>query len=188
MVFAELVKTNRSYRRFDGAFEISASILHELIDLTRFVASARNQQALKYKIVNTKSDCDLLFPCLAWAGYLKDWDGPIPEERPTAYIVVCKDNTLTDNLLCDEGLAIQTILLGAVEKGLGGCIIASVRKNDVREILSLPPQYEIRYVIALGKPVEKIVVEKMEDNNIRYWRDSQHVHHVPKRSLDDLIL
>jgi len=41
----------------------------------------------------------------------------------------------------------------------------------------------------LGKPKEKIVIEPMTSaGNIKYWRDEQGVHHVPKRSLDEIII
>jgi nitroreductase len=83
----------------------------------------------------------------------------------------------------------QNILLGAVEKGLGGCIIGSVQRKKLNEILNVPEPYEIQFFIALGEPVEKVVVEEIgPDGDVKYWRDAQAVHHVPKRRLEDLIL
>ncbi|MFN8207744.1 MAG: nitroreductase family protein [Bacteroidales bacterium] len=185
----DLVLRNRSYRRFDNGFQIQHETLLELVDLARLSASGRNMQSLRYILSYTVERNELIFPCLAWAGYLKDWPGPDPHERPTAYLVMLNDTEISTNYFWDHGIAVQSILLGAVEKGLGGCIIASVKKEQLRQVLSIHEKYEIIQVIALGKPVEKVVVEPLAANgDIKYWRDSNKVHHVPKRSLRDLII
>jgi nitroreductase len=168
--------------------EISVETLKELIDLARLSPSGKNMQALRYVLSVGKERNDKIFPCLTWAAYLRDWNGPEPHERPTAYIVVTMDTQLTDYIFCDDGIAMQSILLGAVEKGLGGCIIGAVHKEKLREVLCLPEHYRILYVMALGKPVETVVIEEMQNNDIRYWRDEDRVHHVPKRRLEDLII
>ena len=188
MKLKELLLLNRSYRRFDQHHSISQHTLLELIDLARLAPSARNMQPLRYVLVNDAEVSSQIFPCLAWAGYLKEWHGPVDGERPSAYIVVTRDTTLGDNIFCDDGLAIQTILLGAVEQGLGGCIIGAVNRRKVAELLSVDDRYEILYVLALGKPVETVVLEEMQEGAIQYWRDENQHHHVPKRSLDELVL
>lgn len=185
----DLVLNNRSYRRFDSSVKIEESTLRELVDLGRLSASSYNQQALKYILSCDAHKNALIFPSLHWAAYLKDWDGPVEGERPAAYMIILGDTRLSKNFEMDHGIAAQTILLGAVEKGLGGCMIGSVRRALLRQSLSIPEEYEILLVLALGKPVEVVQVEQVgEDGNIKYWRDAQGVHHVPKRSLDDLIL
>lgn len=183
----ELLIRNRSYRRFDESIRISREQLSRWVDLTRFVASARNQQALKYHMVIEPRECDQLFPMLAWAGYLSDWPGPIEGERPVAYVVVLNDGSLTHNLFCDDGLAIQSLLLGAVEEGFGGCIIGSLRKEGIRQLFHYPETLDILYVIALGKPIEQVSMVPMKEGNIRYWRDEKQVHYVPKRSLEEIL-
>jgi nitroreductase len=129
-----------------------------------------------------------IFPTLSWAGYLSDWEGPAEGERPAAYIVILNDDSISKTYFCDHGIASLAILLTAVEKGYGGCIIASVNRDAVREALRIPEQYSIVQVIALGKPSETVVIEPVTDGDIKYWRDSQSIHHVPKRSLDDIII
>lgn len=184
-----LLERNRSYRRFDASAPLTAGQLKEWIELTRYTASARNMQPLRYTISTEKAVNDAIFPLLAWAGYLKDWAGPAEEERPAAYIVQCKENALADaHVLFDAGAAAQAILLGAVEAGYGGCIIGAVNKPKLRALLQLSEAYEILYVLALGKPAEKVVIEEAETSDIRYWRDENGVHHVPKRKPGDLIL
>jgi len=187
-MFKELVLKNRSYRRFDNSYRLTASDLTELIALARICPSSRNQQALKFKLVNEEDDCLKVFNTLAWAGYLKEWGGPAPEEHPAAYIIVAGDTRLGTRFDVDLGICSQTILLGAAEKGWGGCMIASVKKEQLSQLFSLPAELEILLVIALGKPVEEVVIEDMVDGNIKYWRDENRVHHVPKRDLNNLII
>jgi nitroreductase len=184
----ELILKNRSYRRFYQK-NIAADNLKELINLARLIPSAANMQPLKYIIANQPELNDLIFPCLAWAGYLKDWSGPKVGERPTAYIIILHDAKIKKITDIDCGIAAQSILLGAAEQGLGGCMIGSIKKAKLRKALKISPQYEILLVIALGKPKEKIVLEEVDkDVSIKYWRDKKNVHHVPKRKLDDIII
>ena len=185
----DLVLKNRSYRRFHQEVPVVMETLRELVDLARLSPSAANKQALKYRLSCEPEKNALIFPCLAWAAYLKDWLGPADGERPSAYIIILEDTEIKQAFGCDHGIVAQSILLGAVEKGLGGCMIASVRKDELRQALQIPPQYEIIMVLALGKPREKVVVEPVgPDGDIKYRRDSEGTHHVPKRDLDDLIV
>jgi nitroreductase len=185
----DLIIKNRSYRRFDESKKINQEELLELIELARLSPSAANRQPLKYFLSYSEDNNKLIFSTLAWAGYLKDWAGPSQGERPTAYIVILGDKKITDNFGVDPGIAAQSILLGANEKGLGGCILGSVSRDELRDFFNIPSQYEILYVLALGYPIEKVQLEEIgEDGNIEYWRDEEQVHHVPKRSLSHLII
>lgn len=184
----DLLQKNRSYRRFDASVKVPEETLREFVETTRYVASARNMQPLRYVLCNDEETKARLFPFLAWAGYLKDWAGPSETERPSAYIVVCEETLLADaHTLFDAGLAVQSILLCAAEKGLGGCIIGAFNKVKVRELLDIPEGYTLLYVLAIGKPVETVVIEDLKDD-IKYWRDENGVHHVPKRELNNLII
>lgn len=183
-----LVTKNRSYRRFNESKTISEQTLTELVELARLSASGRNLQPLKYLLSADKKINEIIFPHLAWAGSIKDWDGPIVGERPSAYLIQLGDLRLTKNFGQDPGITAQSILLGAVEKGLGGCMIGSIKKQDLHAALKLPDHFEITMVIALGEPVEKVVIDPIKNDDVKYWRDKDAVHHVPKRSLDDLIV
>ncbi len=188
-MIAELIKKNRSYRRFYQDVSISMETLRELVNLARLSGSAANLQPLKYILSCTPEKNALIFPHLSWAGYLKDWDGPSEGERASAYIIILGDTAISKSFRCDHGIASQSILLGAVEKGLGGCMVGTVQRDKLRKALSISERYEILLVIALGKPKETVVIDTVgPDASIKYWRDEKDVHHVPKRSLDDIIL
>lgn len=184
----ELVQKSRSIRRFYQDVAIEFGTLKELVNLARYTPSAGNLQPLKYMLSNDGDKNSLIFPCLAWAGYLQDWVGPEEGERPSAYIIMLGDNDITKSVVWDHGIAAQTIMLGATAKGLGGCIIGSIKKDELRRVLEIPPRYEILLVLALGKPKETVVIESIgSKGDIRYWRDSEGIHHVPKRLLEDIL-
>ncbi len=185
----ELIVKNRSYRRFHQEVPVERETLRELVDLGRLSASAANKQPLKYILSCEAERNALIFPCLRWAGYIKDWRGPAEGERPSAYIIVLGDTSISPAFLCDHGVAAQSIMLGATEKGLGGCILAAVQRTKLSKLLEIPEHYEILLVLALGKPKEKVTLETVgPDGDIKYWRDKDEVHHVPKRALDDIIV
>jgi len=185
----DLVRKTRSYRRFVQDSAIDAGTLRQLVNLARLSASAANLQPLKYRLFYRPEENAVIFPHLAWAGYLKDWPGPSEGQRPAAYILILGDKTISRSFGCDHGIAAQSILLGAREKGLGGCMIGSIDRPALRQALQIPTCYEILLVLALGKPGEKIVLEAATSvEAIHYWRDAEDVHHVPKRSLDEIIL
>lgn len=188
MRLKELVRRTRSYRRFYQERQINTADLSQLVELARLSASGSNKQALKFIIVNEKEKCETVFPCTAWAGYIKEWDGPAEGEKPSAYIIILGDKDISNSFGVDHGIAAQSIMIGASEKGLGGCMIASLKREKLKKDLELPGHYEVLLVLALGYPREKVVIEEVKNDNIKYWRDEDDVHHVPKRRLDDLIL
>ena len=124
-----------------------------------------------------------------WAAYLKDWAGPQPGQRPAAYIVILGDSNISKDFGVDHGIAAQSILLGAREKKLAGCMIGSINRKQIRALLDIPEHLKVLLVLAIGKPREEIVIEAVgPDGNIRYWRDERAVHHVPKRALSEIIV
>ncbi len=186
-MFKDLIRRCRSYRRFYQDYGIEEILLRELVSLARLSASAANLQPLKYMLSYQTSKNNLIFPALSWAGYLKDWPGPEKGERPSAYIIILGDKTIAKTFEYDCGIAAQSILLGAVEKGLGGCMLGAIDRDLFRKNLNIPQQYDILLVIALGKPKEKVVIEESK-GDIKYYRDKDNTHHLPKRPLDEIIL
>jgi nitroreductase len=185
----DIVAASRSYRRFDNGVSIPMRTLEELVDLARLCPSSANRQPLRFILCNAPADNEAVFACLKWAAYLKDWDGPAPSERPSAYVIVVNTARDWDTARIDLGIAAQTMLLGAVEQGFGGCMLGAIDRERLRAHLGLAPELEISLVLALGKPVEDVqVVDVPADGSIRYWRDEAGRHFVPKRPVEELIL
>lgn len=184
-----LIRKNRSTRRFKEDKAVPIGTLKWLVDLARLSPSAGNLQPLKYILSADKKKNDLIFPCLYWAGYLEDWEGPAKGQRPSAYIIILNDRQISKVPGCDNGIAAQTIMLGAAEKDISGCMIGSINRPKLASELNIPDQYEISLVLALGYADEEIVIEEVKDpNQIKYYRDPKGTHYVPKRNLDDIIL
>ncbi|MDD3845240.1 MAG: nitroreductase family protein [Syntrophorhabdaceae bacterium] len=188
MTILELVTKSRSCRRFQEKEAVSLQQLKALVELARLSPSARNLQPLRFILSRDPGSNAGIFSCLAWAGYLRDWPGPGEGERPAAYIIIVGDTSLTNDFGCDHGIAAQSILLGATEMGLGGCMLSNIQKDRLSALLKIPQQYQVLLAIALGVPKEQVVIDKVKNGDIKYWRDSDQVHHVPKRALAEIIL
>jgi len=187
MDFRELVTKSRSYRRFYEDRPIPREILTEMADCARLIPSAQNLQPLRYLIVDGE-ERETLFSHLKWAGYLTEWEGPGKGERPSAYIIILNDTDISKVVKWDHGIAAQTILLCAASHGMGGCIIGSINRDALSADLSIPAKYSIELVIALGFPKENVVIEEISSgDDIKYYRDSNANHHVPKRKLNDVL-
>jgi len=187
--FKEIVVKNRSYRRFDQSHSLTQEMLLKLVDLARSTPSAGNRQLLRYVISRSPEINGKVFDTLGWAASLPDWPGPEEGERPTGYIVIVTDRSSWDWVRVDLGISAQTILLGAAAEGLGGCMLGNVRKEQLKQVLGLGDDLEIVLVIALGKPVEEVVLEDVgSEESLTYYRTEDRVHHVPKRRVKDLIL
>ena len=188
-MIAGLIMANRSCRRFYEDHPVELKTLEELVGLARLSASGANLQPLKYILACRPEVNAEIFSCLAWAAYLKDWPGPEPGERPSGYIVILGDTGISKDFGVDHGIAGQSMLLGAREKGLAGCMLGSIKREDLRKILNIESHLKILLVLAIGKPKEEIVIEAVgPDGSIRYWRDSAGLHHVPKRPLQEIIV
>lgn len=185
----DLIIKNRSYRKFNSERKIQKSELLELVDLARITASSKNKQPLKYKLVTETQELDFIFDQLNWAWYLKDWKGPNENERPLAYIIVFLDKDINDNAFIDVGIASQTILLGAVENGLGGCIIRTVNRYEMNKHFNFPKNLDLVQIIALGEPSQNVeIVDVNDSGNIEYFENENKDHFVPKRSLSEIVI
>jgi nitroreductase len=185
----EIIRKNRSYRRFDEKVSIPPATLRHWVDTARFVPQAGNLQPLRYVISASRERNGKVFECLKWAAYLKEWGGPVPGERPAAYIVMAGDPSVKKDCYTDAGIAAQTFMLQAAEAGYGGCMIASFNAAELRQVLEIPGDLQLLLVLALGKPVEKVVLEERQANgDLKYYRDADGVHHVPKRPLSEILL
>lgn len=188
MGMTELVRKTRSIRRFKEDQQISRNQLRELVNLGRLSASANNLQPLRYIISAEAEKNEQIFPALSWAGKLENWDRPSQGRRPSAYIVILGDPGISNYLEYDCGIACQSILFGAREKGFGGCIMGALDREQLAETLDINDQYEILITLALGYPAEEVEIDNVSGGDLSYFRDDRDVHHVPKLQLDEVIL
>lgn len=188
MTVRELVEKNRSIRIFKPSPAPTRAQLESWVDVARISASGGNLQPLAYFLSADATTNDKIFATLRWAGYLTDWPGPAAGERPTGYVILLRDNDVTNNFIVDHGIASEIIRMAAFEEGFGSCLIGSVDRPKLREALGISNRYELLVVLALGAPGERVVLETASGGNIRYWRDGHGALHVPKRALRDILV
>ena len=186
----EIIEKNRSYRKFHEEVEVSQETLKELVNLARLSGCGMNMQSLRYMLVTDRADREKVYPYIKWAAFLKDWGGPKEGQRPSAFILLLKDTGKNSFVVqTDMGIACQSILLGAVDKGLGGCIIGALDKDKLREAFGISEELELQYVIAIGEPDQNIMIDEIElGQDTKYWEDKDGNHHVPKIRLEDIII
>ncbi len=190
----ELAEKNRSYRGFDESYRFSREDMLEYVDIARVCASSMNKQVLKFYIAYEDADVNRIFPLTRWAGMLPQEKLPREGKKPTAFIVICLDHEVMPNASTtafgyDVGIAAQTMLLAAVEKGLGGIMLGGFNRDEIKKTLELPEKLEPVLLVAMGKPADDVLLEELpEDGSTKYWRDENDVHYVPKRSLKELVI
>lgn len=188
----DLVKANRSYRGYDESRFITTEELESFVELARLAPSSVNAQPLKYYIANESGEVARIQKLTAWAKALPQLSLPKEGECPTAFIIICQDVEIDPALaryLKDVGIVAQTMLLGATEIGLGGCMIGNFSPEKVKNELSLGENLAPLLIVAFGKPKEEIILEEIEvGESHKYYRDEKGVHHVPKRKLEDIII
>jgi nitroreductase len=183
----EAILGRRTIRKFRQE-KIEHTILEKLINAARVAPSASNIQPLKYIIADQKEQVGKVFENVKWAGYITPAGNPGENEKPVAFIIILADTSIrASGYELDIGAAAQNIFIAAYEEGIGTCWIGSVNRDKVREALSIPDNYAINSVIALGYAAESPVIED-EKGSIKYYKDDKGVLHVPKRRLEDIIL
>lgn len=193
MDFLKAVSETRTCRRFNGARRLPGGTLSWLVDCARLTPSAGNLQILRYITIGSPNKCAEVFPTLRWAAYLKDWNGPEPKERPTGYVVIMakgdEDKKIGKMTLIDVGVAAQTMHLAAGTAGLASCMFGSFDAVSITSLLQIPTEYTVALVMAFGFPVEaRTLVPLPKDGSVRYYRNAEGVHFVPKRSLPEVLL
>lgn len=188
MNFRELVKLNRTCRRYDRSKPISRQDLVDLVDLVRYAPCGKNKQALRFFLSADEETNAKIFANIFWAGFLKDWDGPVEGERPGGYILVFDENdgrAMTE----DIGIAGQTIALGARAEGKAVCIFKAYKEKEIKEALGLDDNLNLLLVVSVGYPLEEVVIDNIRlGEDSKYYRDKDQVHHVPKILTEDLII
>ncbi len=191
-MFLDLVKQSRSWRGYDETRAVTREELAAFVDCARFAPSSVNRQPFVYYLAHTPAQCAVIQPLTGWARALPQKRLPYPGKRPTGFIVICQNTQWDADLAryrCDVGIAAQTILLAATEAGLGGIMIGNFSPEKLSAALELPAHLVPMLIVAVGKPDETVVLtEALPGEDLRYRRDENDVHYVPKRRLEDVLL
>ena len=186
----DLLVKCRSFRSFDPDKKIPEELLLKFIDNARISAATRNLQPLKYRIVTSVEELAKCNPELRYAASLGIKLPPDGHEA-TSLIVMCHDTDVTpftEIYLKDIGICAEIIMLSATEAGYGGCMIGSYNPEAIATALGLSENLKINLVLALGAPDETALLIEAEDGKVKYFRDENNTHYVPKRKLEDIII
>jgi len=186
MKLYEVLLSRRSIRQFKSQ-PISREILEKLVNAARLAPSAANLQPLEFVVVDDEEVREKIFSCLRWAAYIAPQGDPKPGHEPLAYIIILVNIEIKEKgYEYDAGAAIENMILAAWEQRIGSCLLLSVERNKIQDVLGIPKTHKIDSVLALGYPDEEPRVEIMDDS-VKYWKDSTGRLHVPKRKLKDII-
>lgn len=181
-----LLKKNRSYRGYDPAYKVSVSALEQMVSVNMLLPSAKNQQALRFKLVTEDTGAEKVLENIKLGGMLPELHLPFPGTEPKAFIIICTTVPDSKMLHVDVGIAAQSMLLKAVDMGYNGLIIGAFNAKKITEEFSLP--YPPVLILAIGKGNEKIeLTEISAEDNHAYWRENG-VHYVPKVRWKELII
>lgn len=178
----------RTIRKFTQE-PVGRDILTRLVDCARVAAYGANMQPLKFAVIDDKKELEAVYPLTKWAGALAD-GAPREGERPTAYIAVLCDKDIRPNGVAEveAGAAVTTMMLEAVELGLGTCWLGAIQRKEIKETLRLPKSLDVLYLLAVGYPAQKSRMVDMTDGNVRYFESTDGTINVPKRSLDEVLI
>lgn len=186
MDFEEVIYKRRTIRRFKQ-IPVPIDLLRKIVDFARVAPAGQNIQSIEYIIITNQEFREKLFQCLSWAGALPP-EMRTPEEgrKPMSYIIVLTNNDIKKGAEFDVGAAVENILLGCVNFGLGACWMGAIDRGNIQSIFKIPKNYEVKHVISIGYPDEESVIEPYKDT-FKYWKDESGKMHIPKRDLDKII-
>lgn len=184
----EAIFNRRTIRKFTQQ-PIDKDILIKLVDCARIAAYGANAQPLKFAIIDDKQKLADIYPLTKWAGALAD-GAPREGERPTAYIAVLCDKSIRQNGAAEveAGAAVTTMMLEAVELGLGTCWLGAIQREAIKETLALPEGLDVLYLLALGYPAQKSRMVDIKDGDVKYFESPDGTINVPKRTLSDVLV
>ena len=181
-----LLRQNRSYRGYDKSCVVTQAQLRRIVEVCTRIPSGRNQQALRFKLITKDTGADRMQGLYKLGGALPELHLPFPGTEPEAFIVICSVKEPDRWVNMDIGIAAQSMLLKAVEMGLGGICIGAFNRNALVETFALPCEPVL--LLAIGKPAEQIeLVPVHAGEPLKYYRENG-IHYVPKIVTDDLIL
>jgi len=182
-----LFEKNRSYRGYKKGFEVKREMLERIVAVNTKIASAKNQQVLRFKLVTQETGADIIVQNMKLGGLLPELHLPFPGTEPNAFIIIC--STIAENKFVDIdlGIAAQSMLLKATEMGLNGIMIGAFNKAKITETFKLP--YKPLLILAIGKGNERIKLQTVsEGDKLAYYRNEDGLQFVPKIRWEQLII
>jgi len=184
--FYDVIAGRRTIRRFKPE-TVGRELLERLANVGRLAPSAANMQPLEFIVVDEAGLRAEVFSCLKWAAYIAPQGNPRPGEEPAAYIVTLANTKVREKMFeYDIGAAMENMILAAAAEGVGSCWLLSIDRDKLRGLFSVPEEYRVDCVLALGYPAEEPAAEVMGES-CRYWKDVEGRLHVPKRALGTVI-
>ena len=188
MNMMKFLRGRRTYRRFEQR-PVAPEILTEAVDAARIASCGANRQTVRYIIVESADAVASVQPLVHWAAYLPPEQGaPKPDELPTAFIAILQDDNLPGASDVDVGLALGSLTAAAWAHGVGSCIMGSINRPALTELLALPEGVRLCYMVALGYPTHESHLVSMQDEDVKYYLDDNRDFCVPKRRMEEVLL
>ena len=188
MDMMEFLRTRRTYRRFEQR-PVAPELLTEAVEAARIASCGNNRQTLKYMIVQSPAMVAAVQPLVHWAASLPPEQGcPKPGEQPVAFIAVLQDERLPGGSDTDVGLAMGSMTAAAWANGVGSCLMGSIDRPALTQLLGLPEGVKLRYMVAFGYPSHQSHLVTAVDGNVKYYLDDARDYCVPKRPLEEVLL
>ena len=189
MDLMELLKTRRSFRRFDQSRPVPDSVLQKIARAQQYASCSGNSQSLRYIMVSDPALVEEIFALTRWAAKLPPEDGqPKPGEHPTLFAVVMIDKAAQNNWTpMDAGIAMNNMTLAAWDKGVGSCIMGAINKPALTELLGIQAPQQLAFMVAFGYPTHKAhIVPMTGETGVKYYLDDARDYCVPKRSAEEI--
>ena len=185
--FDSLLIRNRSCRGYDSNYIVSKEELLKIVEVNTKIASARNQQVLRFRLVYG-TEAKEVTKAIKLGGALPELNLPLPGTEPNAYIIICTQEPKGKWVDIDLGISAQSMLLKAVDLGLNGICIAAFNKEKICALVNGGRQMEPLLILAIGKSIERFQLLPIgQDDEHNYFRKNG-VHFVPKVRIEDLLI
>lgn len=136
------IKTKRAVRQYTDR-PVSDEAIRSILNAGRLSQSSKNSQPWEFIVVKNRDTLKQLAQTGDYAGHL--------QHANMAIVLVSKAGNVAWTSF-DLGQAAANMQLAAWELGVGSCIAAIYRSDDVRRILSIPEDYDCRVALAFGFP------------------------------------
>lgn len=182
-----LLLRNRSCRGYDSNYIVSKEELLKIVEVNTKIASARNQQVLRFRLVYG-TEAKEVTKAIKLGGALPELNLPLPGTEPNAYIIICTEEPKGKWVDIDLGISAQSMLLKAVDLGLNGICIAAFNKEKICALVNGGRQMEPLLILAIGKSIERFQLLPIGQNDEHNYFRKNGVHFVPKVRIEDLLI